>query len=417
MAEAKGGPTAIVPASAGLPLDLDDGDVRRSTASRAPRFISASRFSPSGSWRWPPGLRPSTPCSGSSARPSGCLILFAYTWVLMHHMLGGVRHLVWDFGYGMEPGERMNMARFTLIGSIALTLAIWASPSSCSRGDRTMADNRADTRVSMRTPLARVQGLGASGHGVEHWWLHRVTAVSNVPADHRLRDHRGGARGLAPTQEAIAIISHPLVAIVLILAVISVTNHMRLGMQIDHRGLRARQGLQDRRHHRQQFLRGDHRGRLPLRDPQGQPRPDPGLRSFSHGSRNEWRRRERQGLHDRRSHLRRGGRGRGRRGPSRHGRLLAGRPSHRLHHQGVPDALAHGGGAGRHLGLARQYGTGRLALAHVRHREGVGLAGRPGLHRISRAATRPPRSTSSSIGAFRSRAPTRARSTSARSAA
>ena len=57
--------------------------------------------------------------------PLGILILFGYTWVLMHHMLGGVRHLVWDFGHGMEPEERINMARFTLIGSIALTLVIW----------------------------------------------------------------------------------------------------------------------------------------------------------------------------------------------------------------------------------------------------------------------------------------------------
>ncbi|KAB0264683.1 succinate dehydrogenase, cytochrome b556 subunit [Microvirga brassicacearum] len=57
--------------------------------------------------------------------PIGLLILFGYTWVLMHHMLGGVRHLVWDTGRGMEPGERMNMARFTLIGSITLTVAIW----------------------------------------------------------------------------------------------------------------------------------------------------------------------------------------------------------------------------------------------------------------------------------------------------
>ncbi len=55
----------------------------------------------------------------------GRLILFGYTWSLMHHMLGGVRHLVWDFGYGMEPGTRMNMARFTLLGSITLTLLIW----------------------------------------------------------------------------------------------------------------------------------------------------------------------------------------------------------------------------------------------------------------------------------------------------
>jgi succinate dehydrogenase / fumarate reductase cytochrome b subunit len=32
-------------------------------------------------------------------------VLFGYTWVLMHHMLGGVRHLVWDFGHGMEPAQ------------------------------------------------------------------------------------------------------------------------------------------------------------------------------------------------------------------------------------------------------------------------------------------------------------------------
>lgn len=57
--------------------------------------------------------------------PLGILILFGYTWVLMHHMLGGIRHLVWDFGRGMEPGQRINMARFTLIGSIALTVLIW----------------------------------------------------------------------------------------------------------------------------------------------------------------------------------------------------------------------------------------------------------------------------------------------------
>jgi succinate dehydrogenase / fumarate reductase cytochrome b subunit len=57
--------------------------------------------------------------------PLGLLLLFGYTWVLMHHMLGGVRHLVWDFGYGMEATQRINMARFTLVGSIVLTIAIW----------------------------------------------------------------------------------------------------------------------------------------------------------------------------------------------------------------------------------------------------------------------------------------------------
>ena len=94
-----------------------------------------------------------------------------------------------------------------------------------------MADNRADTRVSMRTPLARVKGLGASGHGVEHWWLHRMTAVSNVPLIISFVIVVAALAG-SSYEGAVAIVSHPLVAIILLLAVISVTNHMRLGMQI-----------------------------------------------------------------------------------------------------------------------------------------------------------------------------------------
>ena len=57
--------------------------------------------------------------------PVGLLLLFGYTWALMHHMLGGVRHLVWDFGRGLEPGTRFMMARMTLIGSSVLTVLIW----------------------------------------------------------------------------------------------------------------------------------------------------------------------------------------------------------------------------------------------------------------------------------------------------
>ncbi len=94
-----------------------------------------------------------------------------------------------------------------------------------------MADNRADTRVSMRTPLARVKGLGAAGHGVEHWWIHRVTAVSNIPLIIAFVIIVAALAG-SSYEQAIAIVSHPLVAIILILAVVSVTNHMRLGMQI-----------------------------------------------------------------------------------------------------------------------------------------------------------------------------------------
>jgi succinate dehydrogenase / fumarate reductase, membrane anchor subunit len=94
-----------------------------------------------------------------------------------------------------------------------------------------MADNRADTRVSMRTPLARVKGLGAAGHGAEHWWLHRMTAVSNIPLIIAFTIIVASMAGRS-YEQAVAIVSHPLIAILLILAVVSVTNHMRLGMQI-----------------------------------------------------------------------------------------------------------------------------------------------------------------------------------------
>ncbi len=55
----------------------------------------------------------------------GRLVLLGYTWALLHHMLGGVRHFIWDLGYGFGPNEREWLARATVIGSISLTVVIW----------------------------------------------------------------------------------------------------------------------------------------------------------------------------------------------------------------------------------------------------------------------------------------------------
>jgi len=55
----------------------------------------------------------------------GRLILFGYTWALLHHMLGGIRHLIWDTIHGLEPGEREWLAWATVYGSIALTVLLW----------------------------------------------------------------------------------------------------------------------------------------------------------------------------------------------------------------------------------------------------------------------------------------------------
>jgi succinate dehydrogenase / fumarate reductase cytochrome b subunit len=56
---------------------------------------------------------------------AGRLVLFGYTFALMHHMVGGLRHFVWDLGHGYEAQQRMNMARLTLFISAPLTVLIW----------------------------------------------------------------------------------------------------------------------------------------------------------------------------------------------------------------------------------------------------------------------------------------------------
>ena len=60
-----------------------------------------------------------------SARIIGKLILFGFTWALFHHLLGGIRHIIWDAGYGFTHPEREYLAQATLIGGIVLTLLAW----------------------------------------------------------------------------------------------------------------------------------------------------------------------------------------------------------------------------------------------------------------------------------------------------
>jgi succinate dehydrogenase / fumarate reductase cytochrome b subunit len=55
----------------------------------------------------------------------GRLILFGYTWALFHHMLGGIRHLIWDLGYGFGPSEREWLTVAALVGSVGLTILLW----------------------------------------------------------------------------------------------------------------------------------------------------------------------------------------------------------------------------------------------------------------------------------------------------
>ena len=55
----------------------------------------------------------------------GRLILFGYTWALVQHMLGGLRHFMWDLGHGYEKEFSTKLAIATPFASVALTILIW----------------------------------------------------------------------------------------------------------------------------------------------------------------------------------------------------------------------------------------------------------------------------------------------------
>ncbi len=55
----------------------------------------------------------------------GQLVLFGFTWAMMYHLLGGIRHLIWDTGHGFELETVELFAWINAAGSIVLTLLVW----------------------------------------------------------------------------------------------------------------------------------------------------------------------------------------------------------------------------------------------------------------------------------------------------
>ena len=83
----------------------------------------------------------------------------------------------------------------------------------------------------MSTPLGRVRGLGAAKSGTRHFWHQRLTAVANVPLTIAFvlivvtllgRNHAA----------VVQILGSPLVAVIMLLFIFSITTHMRIGMQV-----------------------------------------------------------------------------------------------------------------------------------------------------------------------------------------
>lgn len=52
----------------------------------------------------------------------GDLVLLAATWAIFYHMLGRLRHVIWDFGYCLEVSVSENMAKGMFAGATVLTI-------------------------------------------------------------------------------------------------------------------------------------------------------------------------------------------------------------------------------------------------------------------------------------------------------
>lgn len=55
----------------------------------------------------------------------GMLVLLGYSWALILHMLGGLRHFVWDTGALMDKHTTTKLAYASMIASIVLTVLLW----------------------------------------------------------------------------------------------------------------------------------------------------------------------------------------------------------------------------------------------------------------------------------------------------
>ena len=85
--------------------------------------------------------------------------------------------------------------------------------------------------TSLRTPLARVRGLGAAKHGTSHFITQRVTAIALVPLViwfvWALVTHAG-----APYAETVAFLAHPVNATLMLIFAVTAIWHFKIGMQV-----------------------------------------------------------------------------------------------------------------------------------------------------------------------------------------
>jgi succinate dehydrogenase / fumarate reductase membrane anchor subunit len=85
--------------------------------------------------------------------------------------------------------------------------------------------------MSMRTPIARVRGLGAAKFGTAHWWVQRTTSLALIPLTVWFVASMVAMAG-AEYEDVRAWLSSPIAAGLMLLLIFNVFYHMILGLQV-----------------------------------------------------------------------------------------------------------------------------------------------------------------------------------------
>lgn len=85
--------------------------------------------------------------------------------------------------------------------------------------------------TDMKAPLAKVRGLGSAKNGTHHWWVHRITALANIPLTIFVLVSFIG--NLHKTYaDWVAWLQQPVAAVMMVLFVANIMHHLRLGLQV-----------------------------------------------------------------------------------------------------------------------------------------------------------------------------------------
>jgi len=57
--------------------------------------------------------------------PLGLFVLFGFSWSLIHHACGGIRHFIWDMGAGLTKPSFRFLSWMTIASSLVITSLVW----------------------------------------------------------------------------------------------------------------------------------------------------------------------------------------------------------------------------------------------------------------------------------------------------